>query len=58
MAEEAQFEKDIALMKAKSGGHMSNDPGTGHETTNDPTKSLSGAVGGTEIKPNSGNPIK
>jgi hypothetical protein len=56
MAEEAQFEKDIALMKAKSGGHMSNDPGTGHETTNDPTKSLSGAVGGTEIKPNSGQP--
>jgi hypothetical protein len=56
MAEEAQFEKDIALMKAKSGGHIDNDPGTGHETTNDPTKSLSGAVGGTEIKPNSGQP--
>jgi len=55
-AEEAQFEKDIALMKAESGGHMSNDPGTGHETTNDPTKSLSGAVGGTEIKPNAGQP--
>jgi hypothetical protein len=55
--EEAQFEKDLALMKAQSGGHMSNDPGTGHETTNDPTKSLGGGVGGTEIAPNNGNPI-
>jgi hypothetical protein len=62
MAENERFEKELAMIKAKSGGHMSNDPGTGHETTNDPTKqvgqeqSLSGG-GGTEIQPTSGNPI-
>jgi hypothetical protein len=58
MEADAQFEKDIAMMKAKSGGHMNNDPGTGHETTNDPTKSLGGGAGGTEIQPNAGNPIQ
>jgi hypothetical protein len=56
-AADAQFEKDLALMKAQSGGHMNNDPGTGHETSNDPTKSLGGGTGGTEITPHNGNPI-
>ncbi len=54
-----KFDRDLALMKAKSGGHMSNDPGTGHETTTDPTKSLAEAGGGgTQIKPNNGMPVK
>ena len=53
-----QFEKEIAMIKAKSGGHMSNDPGVTTETE-DPTKAIGGgslAGGGTEIKPNSGQP--
>ncbi|MHC4757110.1 MAG: portal protein [Planctomycetota bacterium] len=54
--ENEKFEKELALMKAKSGGHMNNDPGTGFETTNDPTKSLSGG-GGTEIGPDVGIPV-
>ena len=55
--ETERFEKELALMKAKSGGHMSNDPGTGHETSNaGPPQSLASG-GGTEIKPDNGLPV-
>jgi hypothetical protein len=59
-AQEAEeFEKQIAMIKAQSGGHMSNDPGTGHETSNAApgSQNLGGGAGGTEIQPNAGNPI-
>jgi hypothetical protein len=35
-AKEEAFMKQLALMKAQSGGHMDNDPGTGHESANRP----------------------
>ena len=58
IAANEQFEKEIAMIKAKSGGHMSNDPGaTTGEAAPDQTKSLGGGAGGTEIQPNAGNPI-
>ena len=59
-AADVQLEKDIALLKAKSGGHVSNDPGAAGDSTNDPTKSLSGGggtkvqTGSAEIMPNAG----
>jgi hypothetical protein len=59
IAANEEFEKEIAMIKAKSGGHMSNDPGVTTEPE-DATKSLGGggnkglAGGGTEIKPNPG----
>ena len=58
-AADAQFEKDLAMLKAQSGGHVSNDPGAAGDTNNagpGNQKDLSSG-GGTEIKPNNGNPI-
>jgi hypothetical protein len=53
--EAEDFEKQIAMIKAQSGGHMSNDPGVS-TNAGDPTKSLGGGAGGTEIAPDAGLP--
>jgi hypothetical protein len=58
-AAEAKFEKDLAMIKAQSGGHVSNDPGAAGDTNNagpGNQKDLSSG-GGTEIKPDNGNPL-
>jgi hypothetical protein len=56
-AENEAFEQKLALMKAKSGGHMSNDPGTKHDTSNNDSTSMSPKKAAGEIKPNSGMPV-